>query len=853
MPAAGEAESAGAAAAGAAPVDGRQTQQNTLLLNLLILYFRLVVLLLAVWLLGYFGFSASWVMIGLFVYIFNERYKRKRQLQIEIAHELARDEKKSILARVEDLPSWVYFPDIERAEWVNKMISKMWPYIGEMTTEILIKTVEPKIVESMPGYLKSFKFSKIDLGDIPPRIGGVKCFIDNVKRDEIILDVDLIYMSDADIKVSIRGLQAGIKDIQIRGKLRVEFKPLIPVSPLIGGLRVFFLTNPYVNFNLTNLADALDVPGLSDILRGVICEQIANFLVLPNSIPVSLCDNIDLSRLQHPQPQGVLRINVDKAKDLIKADIALVGKGKSDPYVVLHVGAQTFKTKTVNNSLDPVWEEYFEAIVDQRSGQMLELEVFDEDPGNKDDFLGRGTVDIEAVADKGKMSTWLYLEEVKSGSVRLQLTWLHLSPDVSQLDDTLFNIRQTGVETQHHQLSAAILMVKLDNAKSLPRLSFRACIPNRMYNSRIKKRLLAEKPTKPRRSVINLSTAAKTTQRHSQISRKTGEPSPYAVLSVTGNKEAESAVKLNTPDPTWDEHFKFLVNDPNIQNLDVEIKDKKSGESLGKMYVPLKLLLTEPNMTQEQPFVLRDSGANSTVTMRLCMRILTAEKPYEENSEETNEDLIKTSSPTSTPSSSPTTKDAPPPQTDEINGNIEEEVVKSTEAGKTENEPTELRQRSINRKSSFNSTSEQTAGSNGLGRIQLTLRYSQQRNRLVVVIHKCINLVPCDDDRLADPYVRIYLLPEKNTIGKKKTQTKKNTLNPVFDETFEFPVNETDLKSCQLDIAVKNSVSVFSMARHEMGQILINLGTTDLTKALTEWFDLEPEQDHNSTSLESSV
>ncbi|XP_074653723.1 extended synaptotagmin-2-like isoform X6 [Tubulanus polymorphus] len=803
MPAAGEAESAGAAAAGAAPVDGRQTQQNTLLLNLLILYFRLVVLLLAVWLLGYFGFSASWVMIGLFVYIFNERYKRKRQLQIEIAHELARDEKKSILARVEDLPSWVYFPDIERAEWVNKMISKMWPYIGEMTTEILIKTVEPKIVESMPGYLKSFKFSKIDLGDIPPRIGGVKCFIDNVKRDEIILDVDLIYMSDADIKVSIRGLQAGIKDIQIRGKLRVEFKPLIPVSPLIGGLRVFFLTNPYVNFNLTNLADALDVPGLSDILRGVICEQIANFLVLPNSIPVSLCDNIDLSRLQHPQPQGVLRINVDKAKDLIKADIALVGKGKSDPYVVLHVGAQTFKTKTVNNSLDPVWEEYFEAIVDQRSGQMLELEVFDEDPGNKDDFLGRGTVDIEAVADKGKMSTWLYLEEVKSGSVRLQLTWLHLSPDVSQLDDT-------GVETQHHQLSAAILMVKLDNAKSLP------------------------------------------------ISRKTGEPSPYAVLSVTGNKEAESAVKLNTPDPTWDEHFKFLVNDPNIQNLDVEIKDKKSGESLGKMYVPLKLLLTEPNMTQEQPFVLRDSGANSTVTMRLCMRILTAEKPYEENSEETNEDLIKTSSPTSTPSSSPTTKDAPPPQTDEINGNIEEEVVKSTEAGKTENEPTELRQRSINRKSSFNRwfskhTSEQTAGSNGLGRIQLTLRYSQQRNRLVVVIHKCINLVPCDDDRLADPYVRIYLLPEKNTIGKKKTQTKKNTLNPVFDETFEFPVNETDLKSCQLDIAVKNSVSVFSMARHEMGQILINLGTTDLTKALTEWFDLEPEQDHNSTSLESSV
>ena len=36
-----------------------------------------------------------------------------------------------------------------------------------------------------------------------------------------------------------------------------------------------------------------------------------------------------------------------KAKELVKADII----GKSDPYAVLKYGNQTFRTKTVNNSL----------------------------------------------------------------------------------------------------------------------------------------------------------------------------------------------------------------------------------------------------------------------------------------------------------------------------------------------------------------------------------------------------------------------------------------------------------------------------------------------------------------------
>jgi len=44
--------------------------------------------------------------------------------------------------------------------------------------------------------------------------------------------------------------------------MRVIMKPLITSLPLVGGLQVFFLNNPTIDFNLVGMADLLDMPGL---------------------------------------------------------------------------------------------------------------------------------------------------------------------------------------------------------------------------------------------------------------------------------------------------------------------------------------------------------------------------------------------------------------------------------------------------------------------------------------------------------------------------------------------------------------------------------------------------------------
>ena len=47
------------------------------------------------------------------------------------------------------------------------------------------------------------------------------------------------------------------------------------------------------------------------------------------------------------------------------------------------------------------------------------------------------------------------------------------------------------------------------------------------------------------------------------------------------------------------------------------------------------------------------------------------------------------------------------------------------------------------------------------------------------------NLLPIegDSDNSADPYLKIYILPERSSSSKRKSSVIQNNLNPVFDET----------------------------------------------------------------------
>lgn len=85
----------------------KAVDEDMLLMKSVQRYFKLAGIASVVWLMGYFKFSVSWLWLLLVVYIWKEKHMKNRLKKITISQDIARNEKEVILARVDDLPSWV--------------------------------------------------------------------------------------------------------------------------------------------------------------------------------------------------------------------------------------------------------------------------------------------------------------------------------------------------------------------------------------------------------------------------------------------------------------------------------------------------------------------------------------------------------------------------------------------------------------------------------------------------------------------------------------------------------------------------------------------------------------------------
>lgn len=139
-----------------------------------------------------------------------------------------------------------------------------------------------------------------------------------------------------------------------------------------------------------------------------------------------------------------------------------------------------------------------------------------------------------------------------------------------------------------------------------------------------------------------------------------------------------------------------------------------------------------------------------------------------------------------------------------------------------------------------NNINQQTIdGVKKLGSLNYKLDYDFTSSKLSVCIVRATNLAAMDLNGFSDPFVKIYLTPDKKK--KYETRVHRKTLNPIFEETYQITIPYSELMTtvlvltvCDYDRFSKNDI---------IGELRIPMSSVDLTQVVDEWQDLKSAKD----------
>lgn len=143
---------------------------------------------------------------------------------------------------------------------------------------------------------------------------------------------------------------------------------------------------------------------------------------------------------------------------------------------------------------------------------------------------------------------------------------------------------------------------------------------------------------------------------------------------------------------------------------------------------------------------------------------------------------------------------------------------------------------------------EETKGEDDFkGKIHYKLEYDFTTQELKVTVIECSDLPPTDwSTGLTDPFVKVYLLPDKKP--KYETKVHRKNLNPKFDQTFVFknlPYVDTFDKTLVFAVYDYDRFS----SSDQTGEYQLPLNQVDLAGPVQEWKDLAPVDDGSNQYL----
>uniref|UniRef100_A0ACD6A003 Uncharacterized protein n=1 Tax=Avena sativa TaxID=4498 RepID=A0ACD6A003_AVESA len=333
----------------------------------------------------------------------NSRAEQRRELAATVSSfsKLTVQDLKTLIPP-EFYPSWL--------KWLNHELVKIWPFVNEAASELIKTSVEPVFEQYKSFILASIHFSKLTLGTVAPQFTGVQ-LLDSDSAG-ITMELEMQWDGNPNIVLDIQttlgiSLPVQVKNIGFTGVLRLLFKPLVAELPCFGAVCVSLREKSKVDFTLKVVGGEMTaIPGISDAIEGTIRDTIEDTLTWPNRIIVPIVPG-DYSDLEL-KPVGLLEVKLVEARDLKNKDLV----GKSDPFAMLYIrplSAKTKKSKTINNDLNPIWNEHYEFVVEDSSTQHLTVKIYDDEGLQPSEIIGCARVELAGLQPGKVKDVWLEL------------------------------------------------------------------------------------------------------------------------------------------------------------------------------------------------------------------------------------------------------------------------------------------------------------------------------------------------------------------------------------------------------------------------------------------------------------
>uniref|UniRef100_A0ACD5UWC4 Uncharacterized protein n=1 Tax=Avena sativa TaxID=4498 RepID=A0ACD5UWC4_AVESA len=533
------------------------------------------------------GVAAGVALIVAFARCENSRGARRRQLAATIAafSKMTVEDSRKLLPG--DLyPSWVVFSRQQKLKWLNQELTKIWPFVNEAASELIKASVEPVLEQYRPVVFAALKFSKLTLGTVAPQFTGISIIESN--EEGIIMELEMNWDANPSIILDVKtrlgvALPIQVKDIGFTGVFRLIFRPLVEELPCFGAVCFSLREKKKLDFKLKVIGgDISAIPGISAALEDTIKNAVEDSITWPvrKIIPIIPGDYSDLEL----KPVGTLEVKLVQARDLTNKDLI----GKSDPFATLYVRPlpdKTKRSKTINNDLNPIWNEHFEFIVEDADTQSVTVKIYDDDGIQESELIGCVQVSLKDLQPGKVKDVWLKLvkdleiqrDKKDRGQVHLELLYYP------------YNMKDEAPNPFKQQFSMTSLertMTSNGNGSGSTEYS--------RLSSRKRKEIIL-------RGVLSVTVVSGEDLPAMDMN---GKSDPYVVLSLKKTKtKYKTRVVTESLNPVWNQTFDFVVEDGLHDMLMLEVYDHDtfSRDYMGRCILTLTKVLIEEDYSDSFP------------------------------------------------------------------------------------------------------------------------------------------------------------------------------------------------------------------------------------------------------------